>query len=132
MTTFHTVKALIIEDDAVSVNVLRRLLDQVLVESLVIRDYEVYDYLSGVTGSSIVFLDLEMPNVTGYEVLKLIRQLPAFDGVPVIAYTTHISHMNDVRLAGFDGFLGKPLDSASFPDQLARILQGEQVWEVSS
>jgi two-component system, cell cycle response regulator len=132
MATFPSIKVLIIEDDSVSVAVLRRLLDQLLVESLVIRDYEVRDYLQDVTGSSVVFCDLEMPNVTGYEVLKMIRQLPAFDGVPVIAYTTHISHMNEVRAAGFDGFLSKPLDSANFADQFNRILDGEKVWEVSS
>lgn len=131
MASFQGVKALIIEDDAVSVNVLRRLLDKMLIESLVIRDYEVHEYLSGVVRPNVIFLDLEMPNVTGYEVLKLIRQISTFDGVPVIAYTTHISHMNDVRLAGFDGFLGKPLDSAAFPDQLTRILNGEQVWEAT-
>jgi CheY-like chemotaxis protein len=131
MGTFSNIKALIIEDDSVSVAVLRRLLDQRLVESLVIRDYEVLDYLKDVAGADIVFLDLEMPNVTGYEVLKMIREMPAFDATPVIAYTTHISHMNDVRVAGFDGFLSKPLDAANFADQLARILAGEKVWEVS-
>jgi two-component system, cell cycle response regulator DivK len=131
MATFSNIKVLIIEDDSVSVAVLRRLLDQLLVESLVIRDYEVRDYLQDISGTSVVFCDLEMPNVTGYEVLKIIRQLPAFAGVPVIAYTTHISHMNDVRLAGFDGFLGKPLDAANFAQQFARIVNGENVWEVS-
>jgi hypothetical protein len=31
---------------------------------------------------------------------------------------------------GFDGFLGKPLDSARFPEQLDRILAGKPVWEI--
>ncbi len=35
----------------------------------------------------------------------------------------------EFRDMGFDGFLGKPLDNARFPDQLARILRGEPVWE---
>ena len=50
--------------------------------------------------------------------------------IPVVAYTTHTSHLNAVKQAGFNGMLGKPLDSRQFPDQLTRILAGEAVWEV--
>jgi two-component system cell cycle response regulator DivK len=31
--------------------------------------------------------------------------------------------------AGFDGFLGKPLDPDRFPDQIRRLLAREHVWE---
>jgi two-component system cell cycle response regulator DivK len=31
--------------------------------------------------------------------------------------------------AGFDGFLGKPLNRKRFPDQVRRIINGESVWE---
>jgi two-component system cell cycle response regulator DivK len=33
--------------------------------------------------------------------------------------------------AGFDGFLGKPLDPDRFPDQIGHILAGMPVWELS-
>jgi two-component system cell cycle response regulator DivK len=39
--------------------------------------------------------------------------------------------MNKAKSAGFDGFLGKPLDPDKFPDQIRRILNGESVWEFS-
>jgi two-component system cell cycle response regulator DivK len=35
------------------------------------------------------------------------------------------------KAAGFNGFLGKPLDMDRFPDQVRRILAGEPVWEMS-
>jgi two-component system cell cycle response regulator DivK len=35
------------------------------------------------------------------------------------------------RAAGFDGFLGKPLDPDRFPDQIRRLLRGEPVWEMN-
>jgi len=37
--------------------------------------------------------------------------------------------MKRAQQAGFDGFLGKPLDPDRFPNQIRRILSGEQVWE---
>jgi two-component system cell cycle response regulator DivK len=38
--------------------------------------------------------------------------------------------MEKARQAGFDGFLGKPIDPDKFPDQIRRVLQGEQIWDV--
>jgi two-component system cell cycle response regulator DivK len=39
--------------------------------------------------------------------------------------------MNKARAAGFNGFLGKPLDPDRFPEQIRRIMNGEAVWEIS-
>jgi two-component system cell cycle response regulator DivK len=131
MSQFEGIQALIIEDDRTSINVLRRLLDQLDAVTAVIHDSAlVKDSLGEVNRPDVIFLDLEMPATNGYKVLELIRQDEYFDGVPVVAYTTHTSHLNDARRAGFDGLLGKPLDSGLFPGQLARILNGEPVWEV--
>jgi two-component system cell cycle response regulator DivK len=37
--------------------------------------------------------------------------------------------MRRAQKAGFDGFLGKPLDPDRFPTQITRLLAGESVWE---
>jgi two-component system cell cycle response regulator DivK len=51
----------------------------------------------------------------------------------VVAVTAEASadHMNKSREAGFDGFIGKPLDPDRFPEQIRRILTGEAVWDLS-
>jgi two-component system cell cycle response regulator DivK len=38
--------------------------------------------------------------------------------------------MEKAKKAGFDGFLGKPIDPDKFPDQIVSILQGNMVWEL--
>lgn len=123
--------ALIIEDDMPSVEVLQMLLDQVSVDSEVIGDNQrIANDLDEVNVPDVIFLDLEMPSSNGYKVLDMIRSSQRFDDVPVVAYTTHTSHLNDARKAGFHSFLGKPLDSARFAEQLERILNGESVWDI--
>ena len=69
-----------------------------------------------------------MPFTNGYEILTMIHADPYFDGVPVVAYTTHLSHMNEARNAGFHSYLGKPIDKRAFPGQLSDILHGQPVW----
>jgi CheY-like chemotaxis protein len=80
----------------------------------------------------LILLDLMLPNnITGYDVFTKIRQLPAFDHVPVVAFSAA-----DVSIAipntqamGFTGFLSKPLDFVLFPFQILSLIQGESIWE---
>ena len=65
----------------------------------------------------------------GYQILDHLRADVRLKLVPIIAYTVHTNEIKVAYERGFDGFLGKPLDSDRFPDQLTRILNGEAVWE---
>ena len=133
MSAFAGRTALIIEDDSSSIKVLEQLLKQAQVQSFVLRDSSVMESeIQSLTPPDVIFLDLEMPHINGYRVFEFIQSNPDLANVPVVAYTTHISHLNDVKKAGFNGFLGKPLDHRAFPTLLAKILNGESVWEVPS
>lgn len=120
--------ALIIDDNPQNVKVLAQLLAKQGVSSTeVTNPKHLQNVLPGLEQVDVVFLDLEMPGEHGYSVKDRLRNQLA--GTPIIAYTVHISEINVVRQQGFDGFLGKPLDNTRFPGQVARILNGESVWE---
>jgi two-component system cell cycle response regulator DivK len=65
--------------------------------------------------------------------LRKIRSSASLSATRVVAVTAEASseQMKKARTAGFDGFLGKPLDPDRFPDQVHRILAGDAVWEIS-
>jgi two-component system, cell cycle response regulator DivK len=122
--------ALIIDDDTKNVSVLVRLLAREGLSSMQVNDPTKLDVPAEVRDKlRVVFVDMEMPGLNGYQVLEKLRGDADFQTVPMIAYTVHISEINSAHRAGFDGFLGKPLDSEKFSDQLARILNSEPVWE---
>ena len=122
------VHALIIDDNVQNLKVLAQLLSRQHISCTEIADpKQLLAMLPNLDHVNVVFLDLEMPALNGYNTKDLLRS--HFGQVPIIAYTVHLSEINVVREAGFDGFLGKPLDNARFPDQLARILRGEPVWD---
>jgi CheY-like chemotaxis protein len=130
MVTLEGVHALIIEDDQISIDVLQNLLDQLAVVTTVVPgNHSIADAIGRLARPDVIFLDLEMPGYNGYEVLEMLQADAEFDGVPIVAYTTHISHMNDARNAGFHSFLGKPIERYTFAENLERILNGESVWE---
>ena len=124
--------ALIIDDNIRNMNVLSMLLSEHGVSTTqVINPAKLETILQGMDKTDVIFLDLEMPDKSGYEVFDLLKTYTRFQHVPVIAYTVHVSEINAVHQQGFDGFIGKPLDPDRFPDQLARILNGQPVWEVA-
>jgi CheY-like chemotaxis protein len=129
VSSFQGVHALIIEDDQTSVDVLESLLNYVGVTHTVITKH-IADEIRTVSAPNVVFLDLDMPELNGYEVLELLHADDRFQGVPIVAYSTHTSHLNTAHNAGFDGFLGKPVSRHDFANNLARILNGESVWEI--
>lgn len=95
--------------------------------------YEVVEFADTLPRLDLILMDIRLPYEDGYGALVKIRQSPNLKNVPVVAVTAEASleQMNKARLAGFDGFLGKPLDPDRFPDQIQRILTGEAVWELN-
>lgn len=119
--------ALIIEDDPLSAEVLERLLTlQGVSSTTVFEPREALTHLN--PDVTLVFLDLEMPKMSGYDVLKVLQQFISGD-VPIVAYTVHGNEADVAWEKGFHSFLGKPLSHDRFPSQLERILKNESVWD---
>ena len=79
----------------------------------------------------LLLLDLQIPGEDGYAVLERIRETPRLAELKVVAVTANVmpQDVEKVRVAGFDGFIGKPLSRRRFPEQIRRILAGQPVWE---
>jgi len=124
-----TLHALIIDDDAYSVHIMERLLDLQDIRYTSIKDpTKLPAVLEGLDAIDVIFLDLEMPKLDGYEVLEILRDHFG-EGVTIVACTVHTSQVNMTRKLGFSSFVAKPLDTDRFPDHLQRILNSEPVWE---
>ncbi len=95
--------------------------------------YEVVEYADTLPRLDLILMDIRLPYEDGYGALKKIRTSEHLKAIPIVAVTAEASEeqLNKARAAGFDGFLGKPLDPDRFPDQIRRILNGESVWELS-
>lgn len=95
--------------------------------------YEVLEYADALPRLDLILMDIRLPYEDGFAAQRKLRASDRFKTVPIVAVTAHASEdqLQKARTAGFDGFLGKPLDPDRFPDQIRRILNGEQVWELS-
>ncbi len=94
--------------------------------------YEVVEYADTLPRLDLVLMDIRLPYEDGYGALKKIRDSERLKDTIIVAVTAEASteQIKKARAAGFDGFLGKPLDPDRFPEQIQRILNGEAVWEL--
>ncbi len=82
----------------------------------------------------ICVLDIQMPDLSGYEVSKLIRENPdpRITSLKVLAFSSSVSRrLKTFKESGFDGFLPKPIQRHKLLMMLKRLL-GETVGEADS
>ena len=81
----------------------------------------------------IFLLDIQMKPYDGVELLSMLRKDPEFKCTKVIALTASVTNeeVSLLKSGGFDGAIAKPLNIEVFPDLIARIINGEQVWYIA-
>jgi two-component system cell cycle response regulator DivK len=126
---------LIVEDNVRSYALLARLLSFMGVKRVEWKrsGWQVLEFAQEtMPRADLILLDIHLPEEDGYDVLIRLRTDEAFNGTRIVAVTADITRANltNARRAGFDGFLAKPIDVDSFPDQIRRILEGEPIWDL--
>jgi two-component system cell cycle response regulator DivK len=94
--------------------------------------WQVLEFAESLSEVDLILMDIFLPEADGYEALDTLRNNSRFEDTLIVAVTADASveNMQRAQAAGFDGFIGKPLDPDRFPDQIRRVLQGEAVWEI--
>lgn len=93
--------------------------------------WQVVQFADTLPRVDLILMDIRLPYEDGYQALQKLRANPRLKDTCVVAVTAEASddQMRRAKKAGFNGFLGKPLDPDRFPVQIRRLLTGEEVWE---
>ena len=115
---------MIADDNAAGRELVRELLEQQGCEVLEAVDGR--DALGKTRGfgPDLVLLDIQMPGLNGFDVLRQLRQDAALDAIPVVALTALAMEGDEqrARAAGFDAYLTKPIRARALRESVERIL----------
>ena len=118
-------RILYIEDNRDNRILVRRVLE--------VEGYEVVEAEDGWVGLRIarserfdlILVDINLPEVDGYEVTARLRDLNTVEDVPIIAITANVmkGDREKTLAAGCSGYIQKPIDVDLLPMQVAAFLE---------
>jgi CheY-like chemotaxis protein len=117
---------LVVEDEADSMELVQGLLGHYGIKCVGVASGE--EALAALENMvpTLIILDLALPGVDGWGVLKKVRGSKALANVPCVAITAfHTLELADQAIkAGFDAYFPKPIDATSFVRELEAIVEG--------
>jgi len=121
-------RILLVEDNELNRDMLSR--------RLMRRGYQVEMAADGIEGlkladtcePDLILLDLSLPEMDGWEVLRHLKQDPKMKGIPVIALTAHalVTDRNRALEAGFDDYDIKPVEIPRLLKKVEDLLNHEE------
>ena len=75
-----------------------------------------------------IILDIQLPDISGTEVLTMIRSSEIGDSIPIIAMTSYAMAGDREKLlaAGCDGYIEKPIDPITVMNQIEKVVGDHQ------
>jgi CheY-like chemotaxis protein len=116
---------LIVEDNEANLALVEYLLNVAGHKTVAATDGGHALHLGQQSRPDLILCDLQMPVADGYSVLAQLREDPELRQVPVIALTAYSKggDRTNALVAGFDGYLSKPIDPAAFVGQIEQFLE---------
>ncbi len=76
----------------------------------------------------LVLMDIQLPGMSGIDALKVLRGNAGTASIPVIAVTASVMQQdrNKITEAGFNAYVGKPINLKEFLDTVRRVLESPQ------
>ena len=116
-------RILVAEDNAVNLELIREILEGFRCEVVEATNGEQALAKVEETNPDLILLDINMPKLNGYDVLRRLRQNRQFSQVPVLAVTAYAMKEDQQKVldAGFNGYLPKPIDTGRLLNELRRF-----------
>lgn len=72
----------------------------------------------------LIVMDIQMPHVTGLELIEQIRAADDLKAIPIIAVTAYAGREDEdrIRAAGANAYVSKPISVARFIDEVGALL----------
>jgi two-component system cell cycle response regulator DivK len=76
----------------------------------------------------LVLMDIQLPGINGIEAFRQIRADPKSARIPVVALTASVTptDRSEINAAGFDAFIGKPINLKEFVATVKRLIEGKK------
>jgi CheY-like chemotaxis protein len=120
-------KIVVVDDNAASRELIREVLDS--------PDHRIMEAADGLdaldliltSDPDLVLLDIQLPGLDGYSLVRQLRQNPHFSKLKIVAITAFAMQGDREKAltAGFDGYIAKPINTYHLEEQVQELLHDE-------
>lgn len=121
---FHK-RVLLVEDNLINQRIARMMLEDFGCQMDVLNNgQEVMAKLHTMKEYDLIFLDIGLPDMNGFEISARLREQPELTKIPIVAMTAHVLESDRAHAAasGMDAVLGKPISYDEVRKVLTRYL----------
>ncbi len=119
---------LIVEDNELNMKLFNDLLQAHGYNTLQAKDGRVVIEMTRKNRPDLILMDIQLPEVSGLEITKMLKADDDLCGIPVVAVTAFAMKGDEqkIRSGGCDGYIAKPISVASFLQTVSRFLDPPQ------
>ena len=127
-------KILVVEDNALNIKLFCDLLTAHGHETEPVTDSREALDAARTFKPDLVITDIQLPFVTGIELMELLRADEELKDVPIMAVTAYSAAGDDerIRAAGAQAYVSKPISVVRFAETVDQLLEGGRLVEGSS
>ena len=117
-------KVLIVEDNELNMKLFHDLLDAQGYETLQTREGLQALSLAREHRPDLILMDIQLPEISGLEVTKWLKEDDELAGIPVVAVTAFAMKGDEERIreGGCEAYISKPISVSHFLDTIRRLL----------
>ena len=120
-------KIVVVDDNPASRELIREVLDSP--DHLIMEAADGREAMDLILKSDpdLVLMDIQLPGLDGYSVVRQLRQNLRFTGLKVVAVTAFAMQGDREKAlaAGFDGYITKPIDTYNLEEQVQELLHDD-------
>ena len=127
-------RILVAEDRLASLELIRTVLESAGYEVIDAMDGQDALHKAGTNSVDLVLLDLQMPKIDGFGVVRQLRNDPKFNNIPIVALTASAMQGDRERAlgAGFSSYIAKPINLTALRSEIEWLLSAKGDSDASS
>ncbi len=135
-----TMNMLLVEDLQLNRTILHNYFDDLFNIDEADNGQKALDILKENKNYDIILLDMYMPEMDGFQVIRSMRSSRDYDGIPILAMSSKVPHkeVEQVYSAGADAFIAKPFSAAEITQKVVDLLRcynkldNMEIWNLNS
>ena len=118
-----TQKILVVEDNALNLKLFCDLLRAHGYDTHPVSDGREAVARARAFGPDLIVMDIQMPHVTGYDLILELKADPVLRTIPVMAVTAYAGREDEerIRAAGADAYVSKPISLQRFMNEIEAL-----------